>query len=258
MIDSHCHLDLKEYRNNLDEIINNARRVGVNIMVNIGADLSSSQKSVALAEKYDCIYATVGVHPHDASQYDDATEAELLKLLQHDKTVAIGEIGLDYYRDLSPRPVQRKAFIRQLEIAVRENCPVVIHSRESFRDTVAILKDYDGKLRGGIFHCFPGSVDDAFEVIAMGFHISVGGVITFPKAKMADVAAAVPLEKILLETDSPYLTPVPHRGRTNQPAYVEFVCDKLAELRGISAAEAEKVTDRNCRKVYRLVETFGE
>ncbi|SYZ74210.1 Uncharacterized deoxyribonuclease YabD [Candidatus Zixiibacteriota bacterium] len=257
MIDSHCHLDLKEYHGNLEETINNARREGVEIMVNIGADMKSSEKSVALAEKYDCIYATVGVHPHDASKYDPPTESGLLRLLQHKKTVAIGEIGLDYYRDLSPRAEQRRVFLRQLEIAVRENFPVVIHSRDSFRDTVGALKDYYENLPGGIFHCFPGTIDEAFEVIDMGFHISVGGVITYPKAKMAEVAAAVPLDKILLETDSPYLTPVPFRGQANQPAYVKYICAKLAELQGISFAEAEKITDRNCRKVYRLVETFG-
>ncbi len=256
MIDSHCHLDFKEYRNNIDQIIKNARDAGIHTLINIGADLESSKRSVELAAKYNFIYATVGVHPHDASKYDDRTETELLKLLENKRVVAIGEIGLDYYRDLSPRPVQQRAFRRQLEIAVDRKYPVVIHTRESFHNTVNIVKEFAQSLRGGIFHCFPGTIEDALEVIELGFHISVGGVITYPKAKMAEVAVKAPLDSILLETDSPYLTPVPFRGKTNQPAYVAYVRDKVAELRGIAPSEVEKVTDRNCRKVYRLVETF--
>lgn len=258
MIDSHCHLDFKDFSGRLEDIIKNALLAGVHTMVNIGADLRTSINSVKLAGEYDCIFATVGVHPHDAKKYNADVEDQLIQLMNNKRVVAVGEIGLDFYRDLSPRDLQKKVFRRQLEIAVDRKLPVVIHSRESFGETVEIVKEYSSRLVGGVFHCFPGTTKDAFEVIDLGLHISVGGVITFPKARMAEVATEVPLDKILLETDSPYLTPEPYRGKTNQPAYVRFVRDKLAQLRGISAKEVEKITDRNCQKMYRLVEVFGD
>lgn len=226
-------------------------------MVNIGADLETSRNSVSLAEKHEPVYATVGIHPHDAKTYNDDVAAELTALLGNRKVVAIGEIGLDYYRDLSPRPVQEKAFCQQLELAVKHQMPVVIHTREAFHETFEIVKEYSSRLPGGIFHCFPGTVEEAMQVIGIGFHISFGGVITFPNSRMATVAASVPLDRILLETDSPYLAPVPYRGKTNQPAYVRVIAEKLAMLRSVNVEEIEKVTDRNCRKVYRLEETFG-
>lgn len=256
MIDSHCHLDVREYRGHIDEIIENALSAGVHTIVNVGADLPSSIRSVELAEKYSCIYATAGVHPHDASTYNQEIENGLLALLRNKRVVAIGEIGLDYYRDLSPREIQKKVFRRQLELAAEYKLPVVIHTRESFLDTLNIVKEYNKNLVGGVFHCFPGTVAEAMSVIAFDFYISVGGIITFPGAKMADVAASVPLQSILLETDSPYLSPSPFRGKTNQPAYIRYIRDRLAQLRNISAEEVERVTDKNCRKLYRLVETF--
>jgi TatD DNase family protein len=256
MIDSHCHLDFDEFDGRRDEAISEAHSVGVHTIVNIGTDLKTSRNSVRLAEEHDCIYATVGVHPHDAKKYNKQIEAELLKFTDHRKVVAIGEIGLDFYRDLSPRGVQKKTFLKQLEVAVETNLPVVIHTREAFRETVDIVREYSGRLAGGVFHCFPGTVRDAYEVIDLGFEISVGGVITFPRAKMARVATEVPLKHILLETDSPYLAPVPFRGKSNQPAYVRFVRDKLAELRRITVEEVETITDRNSRKLFRLVEMF--
>ncbi|MEW6016238.1 MAG: TatD family hydrolase [Candidatus Zixiibacteriota bacterium] len=257
MTDSHCHLDFKEFRGRLDSIIEAAHQAGVHTMINIGADLETSRNSVSLAMKYESVYATVGVHPHDARTYNDDVASELTALLGKSKVVAIGEIGLDYYRDLSPRPVQKKVFRQQLELAVKHQMPVVIHTREAFPETFEIVKEYSPRLPGGIFHCFPGTVEEAMQVIGIGFHISVGGVITFPNSRMAAVAAGVPLDRILLETDSPYLAPVPYRGKTNQPAYVRVVAEKLAALRNLSVEEIEKVTDRNCRKVYRLEETFG-
>jgi TatD DNase family protein len=254
MIDSHCHIDFKEFAGKTDEIVGNALEAGVHTLINIGANLQTSINSVALSKKYDCIYATVGVHPHDAKIYNDEIEVKLLELMVNKKVVAVGEIGLDFYRDLSPRNIQRKIFRRQLEIAVDRKLPVVIHTRDSFQETLKIVKEYQSRLTGGVFHCFPGTVKDAYTVVDMGFYISVGGVITFPKAKMAEVAGEAPLESILLETDSPYLTPEPFRGKTNQPAYVRYVRDKVAELRGISKDEVEKITDRNCQKMYRLVD----
>jgi len=256
MIDSHCHLDFKEFNKNREEIIKNALSAGVHTMINIGVDLQSSKKSVELTNQYDFIFATVGVHPHDARTYDSNLEKELSRLIENKKVKAVGEIGLDFYRDLSPRKVQKQVFHLQLELAIEKKLPVVIHTREAFDETVEIVEEYSGKLAGGVFHCFPGSLKEAHRVIDLGFHISVGGVITYPKSKMAEVASQVPLEYILIETDSPYLTPVPCRGKKNQPAYVRYVRDKLAQLKSLPIEEVEKITDRNCRKLFRLVDIF--
>jgi len=256
MIDSHCHLDFKQFADRQRELIEEAHRAGVHTIINIGVDLPSSQRSIDLAARFDSVYATVGMHPHDADKVDDQTIEQFREMCRNPKVVGIGEIGLDYYRDLSPREVQRKAFKSQLQLASDTKLPVVIHTRESFDESVAIVRDFGSDLNGGVFHCFPGDVDDALEVIELGFMISVGGIITFKNSKMSKVAAEVPLDKILLETDAPYLSPVPNRGKTNQPAYVKFICEKLAELKGISSSEVEKITDRTCRKLFGLVEVF--
>ncbi len=257
MIDSHCHIDFKDFNANRDEIIQSAIDAGVHTLINIGADLLTSQRSVQLAREHKDIFAVVGVHPHDASTLDDACLAQIRKLAAEDRVVAIGEIGLDFYRDLSPRQAQKVAFHRQMQLAVELNLPVVIHTREAFEETLLIAGEYADLLPGGVFHCFPGDVDEAFRVIDLGFVLGIGGVVTYKNAKMARVAAEVPLDKILLETDAPYLTPMPYRGKTNQPAYVALVCQKVAELREQSQAEVERITDRTCQKLFRLVETFG-
>jgi len=257
MIDSHCHLDFDAFNDCRDEAINEARAAGVNTIVNIGVDRTSSVRSVELAHTYDSIYAAVGVHPHDAKTLDDEVEQTFRELTGRGKTVAIGEIGLDFYRNLSPHDIQRRAFCRQIELAIELMMPIVIHTRESFQETVDIVKDYAADLVGGVFHCFPGSIDDAFEVIALGFVISVGGVITFNNSRMARVAAEVPLDKIILETDAPYLTPVPYRGKQNRPAYVKYVYQKLAKLRGLGVEDVEKVVDRTVQKLFGLVDVFG-
>ena len=257
MIDSHCHLDFDAFENQRDRIVAEANEAGVNTIVNIGVDIPSSKRSIALAEQYDCIYATVGIHPHDAKKVGSRTIDELRELSRHPKVVAIGEIGLDYYRDMSPRKVQQRVFREQLELACEVNLPVVIHTRESFEDSLTIVSDYVDRLPGGVFHCFPGNVQEAERVFDIGFVISVGGIITFKNSQMSRMAAEVPLEKILLETDAPYLAPVPFRGKTNCPAYVVHTCRKLAELRGESVQEVEKVTDRNTQRLFGLAETFG-
>ncbi len=257
MIDSHCHLDFKEFNKNRDEVIRNAISAGVHTMINIGADLPTSIKSVKLAEKYDCIFAAVGVHPHDVKTYNDDVENELLRLMENKKVKAIGEIGLDFFRDLSPRQMQKEVFRRQLELAVAKKLPVVIHAREAYKETTEIVREYAKNIVAGVFHCFQGDAKKAFGIIDFGFSISVGGKITYPKDEMAAMATEIPLDYLLLETDSPYLTPVPFRGKSsNQPAYVRYVRDKLAELKNISIDEVEKITDRNTQKLFRLVDIF--
>lgn len=257
MIDSHCHIDFREFDNNREDVLREAQQAGVHTIVNVGADVATSRNAVELARKYELVYAAVGVHPHDAKSLDEAALKEIKRLAQQPRVVAIGEIGLDYYRDMSPRPVQKTAFHKQMQLAVELKLPVVIHTREAFDPTCLIVAEYAELIPGGVFHCFPGDVDEAYRVIEMGFVVGIGGVVTYDKSRMARVAAKIPLEKMILETDAPYLTPVPYRGKTNRPAYVRFVCDKIAELRGIPAAEVERVTDLTCRKLFRLVETFG-
>ncbi|MCK4573479.1 MAG: TatD family hydrolase [candidate division Zixibacteria bacterium] len=258
MIDSHCHLNFIKDKLTVAELVEEATAAGVHTIINPGTSLATSIESLELARRFESVYALVGVHPHDASEVDDAVVARLKELASEKKVVGIGEIGLDFYRDLSPRPVQRRVFERLMGLAVELKMPVVIHTREAFEDTLEIVQDFAGDLRGGVFHCFPGDIDQAWTVFDLGFSISVGGMITFNKSKMADLAREAPLDKMFLETDAPYLAPVPHRGKTNRPAYVTHVCSHLAQLKGITPAEVEKITDRNCQKLFGLVDMFGE
>ena len=258
MIDSHCHLNYIDKIGTTAELVQEALGGGVDTIINIGTDLRSCKESIALAEQFDSVYATVGVHPHDAKTVDTALLTQLKEFTAHKKVVAVGEIGLDYYRDLSPREIQKKVFRKQLELAVETKLPIVIHTRDSFDDTLEIVKDYAFDLTGGVFHCFPGDIKQAEIVFELGFVISVGGVITYKNASMADVAAYAPLDKIILETDAPYLTPTPFRGKTNRPLYVKYVYEHLALLKKTSVSEVEKQVDRNVQKLFKLVETFGD
>ena len=256
MIDSHCHIDFRDFDRDREEVIVQATEFGVDRLINIGADIESTRRSFALANQYENIYCTVGIHPHDSKTLKESFISEMAQMAEHRKVIGIGEIGLDYYRDLSPRDIQKKAFIRQLDLAVELDLPVVIHVREAMDDAVQIVGKYVGKTTG-VFHCFPGTVEQARQVIDMGFLVSVNGVMTYKNSKMAAIGAEIDLEKILIETDCPYLTPVPHRGKRNVPAYVKFVCAKLAELKGMDVSEVDKITTRNAEKLFRLVEVFG-
>ncbi|RKX27829.1 MAG: hydrolase TatD [Candidatus Zixiibacteriota bacterium] len=257
MIDSHCHLDFDAFDERREEVIKQAQQAGVHTIINIGVDIPSSERSIRLAEKYDNIYATVGFHPHDAKKVDRHGIIYLRELAGHPKTVAIGEIGLDFYRDYSPRPTQRKAFLKQLELAAESELPVVIHTREAFKETVEIIRDFSTDIPGGVFHCFPGSVDDAYEIFSLGFVVGIGGGVTHQNSSMATVAAEVPLNRIILETDAPYQKPARYKERYNCPATIKIVCEKIAQLQGTDTSEVEKITDRTCQKLFRLVDTFG-
>jgi len=256
MIDTHCHLDFPDFNRDREEVIVQAAEHGVDRLINIGTDPKTSRFSFSLANSYENIHCTVGVHPHDSKTLKPEFIEEMETMAANPKVVGIGEIGLDYYRDLSPRKIQREAFVTQLDLAVRLDLPVVIHVREAMDDAVRVVEKYAGKVRG-VFHCFPGTVEQARRVIDLGFSISVNGVMTYQKAKMVEVAAEVDLERILIETDCPFLTPIPHRGKRNVPAYVKHVCAKLAEVRGMEIAEVDKITTRNAEKLFGLVETFG-
>ena len=257
MIDSHCHLYIKNSPEQQHRLIKEAAADGVSKIINIGIDIETSKLSLDLAEKYDSLYATVGIHPHDAKKLNDQSIEGLRKLAAHHKVVAIGEIGLDFYRNLSPKPLQYEAFEKQLELAIELKKPIVIHTREALEETIDVVKKCAADLVGGVFHCFPGDAADAERVIELGFSVSFGGVMTFKNSTMAEVASQVPLDRIILETDSPYLTPLPFRGKQNRPAYVKYVYQKLAELKDLPIADIVSIIDRNCIKLFKLEETFA-
>ena len=255
-IDSHCHIDGPEYDADREEVIARAREAGVKTMLNVGTGDPHSDaldRAVDLAGKHDGIYAAVGVHPHDAKLFDETAERRLLDLVrQGTRVIAWGEIGLDYHYDHSPRDVQREVFRRQLRLARERNLPVVIHSREADDDTITILREeLTGYRRGGVLHCFGGSLAMAHDAIELGFFISFAGNLTFKKADdLRDVARQLPLDRLLIETDCPYLTPVPFRGRRNEPARVIETARCLAEIRGKEVEVIGRVTSENFVKLF--------
>lgn len=253
LIDSHVHLDDRRYNKDRDRIIKGLEADGVELIINIGADLQTSIASVSLAEKYDNVYAAVGVHPHSAKEVDESTIEILKTFADREKVLAIGEIGLDFHYDHSPRDVQRKWFRRQLELAKEVNLPVVIHSREADQEVFDIMKEaQDGSLRG-VLHCYSGSVEMAREYIKLGFYLSLAGPVTFNNARiLKEVAKEVPLDRLLIETDSPYLTPTPNRGKRNEPAYVRYVAAEIAELKGIPYDELIKATNKNTKELFKI------
>lgn len=253
LVDTHAHLDSNRFNRDREEVMKRAWEAGLEYIINIGADIKSSQHSVQMSKKYAKIYATVGIHPHDADKLNEKTEKVLRELVQEEKVVAIGEIGLDYHYDNSPRDVQRNALRRQLTLAREVNLPVVIHNRESDQDMLKILKEEGIDEPGGIFHCFSSGLEMAREVLDMGLYLAFGGVITFKNAsELRRVVEMVPLDRILLETDSPYLTPEPHRGRRNEPAYVRFVAEKIGKIKKLSLDRVAEITTENARAVYNL------
>ena len=252
LADSHAHIDDERFDADREEVVARALAAGVSLIVNIGADMASSARSVALAEKYPGIYAAVGMHPHDSQDMKETDYRQLEQWANHPKVVAIGEIGLDYHYDLSPRPVQKEVFLRQLDVARKTGKPFIIHEREAHADMLDIIRNAARGLNG-VFHCFSGSVETAREYLKMGFYISVAGPVTFPKSvKTKEVAKAVPLDRLLVETDSPYLTPQPFRGKRNEPAYVRLVAEEIANLRDISLAELAEATTANVRRLFNI------
>jgi TatD DNase family protein len=251
-IDSHAHLFFPNFKDDLDEVINRAKENGVDYIIVPGTDLATSKEAVELAEKYDCIYAAVGVHPHDTKEWDDDFIPKIKALAAHEKVVAIGEIGLDYYYDFSPREKQIPAFEAQLNLALELNKPVIIHNREANDDIMDFARKYSDKGLKAQFHCFAGNEKDAQELIEMGYTISFTGNITFKKAEtLRKIVYSVHPENILLETDSPFLTPVPHRGKRNEPAYVKYVAEKIAEIHHLRVKDIARATS------YRAYKLFG-
>lgn len=259
-IDSHAHLDTSNYDADRADVIARARAAGVEIMLEIaGSDIGKGSlgPGLKLAEEHEFIYAAIGLHPHEASLYDDALEQTLLECSRHPKVIGWGEIGLDYYYDHSPRDVQQQVFRRQLELAIERRLPVIIHTRDAEEDTIEILRETwaeaGGTKIGGIIHCFTGTQLLADEALALGFHISFSGVVTFKTAEqLRNVAQSVPMERLLIETDCPFLAPIPYRGKRNEPAFVIETARKLSELKAVSLEEIARTTSDNFRQLFHL------
>ena len=247
--DTHTHLDDEKFDPDRELVIENLKKEGVSLAVNVGADLTSSKNSIPLAEQYDFIYAAVGVHPNEVGEMQDEDLETLADMAKHEKVVAIGEIGLDYHYDEPGRDVQKLWFEKQLRLAQALNMPFIVHDRDAHQDTLELLKKVG--YYNGVMHCFSGSCEMAKILLDLGFYISIAGQVTFKNApKVKEVAKMVPADRLFIETDSPYLTPEPHRGERNNSANVKFTCAKIAELKGICAEELAKVTLENGKKFY--------
>lgn len=259
LIDSHCHIDGDAFDGDRDDVVRRAKDAGITAMLNVGTGDPHSddfRKAVAVAEKYESVFASVGVHPHDAKLYDDAAERHLVELAtSSEKVIAWGEIGLDFYYDHSPRDVQQDVFRRQIRKARELDLPIIVHSRDANDETVEIIREEcsRGDFRGGIMHCFGGTPSMAESLMKLGFLISFAGNVTFKKADdLRDAARVVPLEKLLVETDCPFLTPVPFRGKRNEPAYVEHTARFLAEFYGVEFDALAAQTTRNFLDFFQI------
>jgi len=257
LIDSHAHIHFKDFEGKIDDLLNRARDAGVGAIVNVGTDLSSSREVVALAERHPEIFAVVGVHPHDVSKMAMGEMEALAELAKHPKVVAIGEVGLDYYYEHSPREVQQQKLADFIRLARQAGKPLVIHCRDAFEDCFRIFDREDAWSAsggvGGVFHCFTGDASTAAYISGKGFYVSFSGIVTFKKSQVLQEAArAAPLEKILVETDCPFLAPEPHRGKRNEPAHVRLVAEKVAALRGMKTEDLAKAATANTKSLFRL------
>lgn len=254
MIDTHAHIDLENYEGKIDDVIAKAQQNGVFQVVVPSVNSKSFKNIINLIEKHDSLYGALGVHPEDLEGFGGQVLEEIAELSKHPKIVAIGEIGLDYYWDKSNIEGQKEAFRMQIELAKRVKKPVLVHDRDAHEDTFKILKETNAAEVGVVMHCFSGSVEFAKECVKEGFYIALGGVTTFKNAKKAkEVAKAVPLDRLLLETDSPYMTPVPFRGKENEPAYVKYVAEEIANLRGITLEEVDIATTENAHRLFKAM-----
>ena len=255
IIDTHAHLDFPDFKDDLDDVIKRAGEVGVEYIINVGTSVATSVKSIELAKKYDHIYASVGIHPNSASNVPSDDWSRLEALAVESKVVAIGETGLDYYRDRSKKEDQKRLFLQHMELAVKHNLPVIIHNREASSDCLEIVRKYRGRVNG-VIHCFAGSRDDAKEFLELGFHISFAGPITFPKAEnLREALKAVPVEKLLLETDCPFLSPQPKRGKRNEPSYLQYTIPALAELYKLTVEDIERITTLSAKNLFGIAQS---
>ena len=253
IFDSHAHYDDKQFDEDREEVLAHLKDAGVERVVNISNGWDDMLRSLALVEKYPFMYGTAGIHPCKVSDLNEERMEELRQYCRRDKVVAVGEIGLDYYWMTDPKEVQKEWFVRQLRMAKEENLPVVIHSRDASQDTFDIMKAEHAGTTGGVIHCYSGSLEMAREYVKLDYYLGIGGVVTFKNSKvLKKVAAEIPLEHIVVETDCPYLAPTPHRGKRNSSAYLPLVIDEIASLRNISPEEVEQVTYENACRLYGL------
>ncbi len=250
--DTHAHYGSELYDNDRDELIASMPEKGVGLIINPGCTLESSLGAIALAEKFPHVYAAVGVHPSDCHTWSEDVQDRLRELAKHPKVKAIGEVGLDYYwKDNAPANLQKHVFTRHLELARETKLPVIVHNRDAHKDTLDIVRQF--KDVPGVYHCYAGSIEDAKVLVKMGWMLSFTGVITFKNARKAlEVIRWLPLDRIMIETDSPYLTPEPHRGKRNDSSYVHFVSEKIAELKGITPEEAARITYENGKRFFNI------
>jgi len=249
MIDTHCHLEMKPYDPDREDVLRRAKEAGVEAIITIGSDFEGCKGAVAFAKKYDFVYAAVGIHPHDAKDFNDNAFDQIKTWSKNKKIVAIGEIGLDYHYHHSPRGVQKEVFIKQLYYAKQVNLPVVIHSREAKKDTLKILEE--SGVTKGVMHCFSGDMDTAERAMSMGFYISIAGPVTFKNAhNLREIAKAIPDDYLLIETDAPYLTPEPLRGKRNEPAFIIHTAKTIAGLRGVSLEDIDRITTLNAKRLF--------
>ena len=253
IFDTHAHYDDERFDEDRDALLRSMKEAGIGNIVNIGANMASSQRSLDLAAEYDFMYAAVGVHPSDCAELDDEKIEKLKEMSSFPKCVAIGEIGLDYYWPEPDHELQKKWFKRQIALAREVELPIIVHSRDAAADTVDILKSENAGELGGVVHCFSYSKEVAEECVKMGFYIGIGGVLTFKNGrKMKEVAETIPMERIILETDCPYLAPEPFRGKRNSSLYLPYVVSAMAQIKGISEEEVISITEANAREMYRL------
>ncbi len=253
LIDTHCHLDMSAYEADFEAVLARALAAGVTKIISVGIDLESSRRAIALAEQHQGIYATVGVHPHNVTELSEEAYSELQGLCRHAKVVAYGEIGLDYVKNYAPIALQKEHFARQVALAKELQLPLVVHDREAHDDIMEILEAAGPFPAGGVMHCFSGDAAFARRVLALGFHISIPGVVTFAKAEMLHEAVReIPLSALVLETDGPFLAPVPKRGKRNEPQLMLFTAQKVAELKGVSLEEVARQTTINAVRLFGL------
>jgi len=252
LVDSHAHLDFDDFAGDLGEVISRAREAGVSFIIDPGCDVRSSGKAVRLAEEYDCIFAAVGIHPNSAAEAKPGDNLEISRLAEHPRVVAIGETGLDFYRRNTPRDVQVRAFRGQLELARELDLPVIVHFRDVGMEGIELVgpEMFDGVR--GVFHCFGGSAEFAMELVSRGFYIGFDGPLTYRNSDRVEVAEAVPLERCLIETDAPFLTPRKNRGRRNEPAFVVEIAEKLALIKNVDVDEVAEVTGDNACELFGL------
>lgn len=252
LVDTHAHLDFNQYDADRDMVIYRAREANVRGIVNIGIDLRTSRKSIELAEAHPNMFAAAGIHPHDVGDATEADIEELFDLLKHPRVVAIGEVGLDFYRNLSPQDLQRKMLRIFLDWSLGKEMPIIIHTRDADEAMLSLLQERCKSGWRGVFHCFSGDEKMSEKVLNLGFHISFTGAITYKNARAVDVLTDVPVEKLLLETDCPFMAPVPHRGKRNEPAYVNLIAQKIAQVKDKSVEEVAQITSHNAERLFGL------